>query len=452
MKGGWTVAWAAVVALRALGGAGIAGDEDTGAAVAERDRARAESQSARDQAQAERDRALADAKAARDRARDQAHAERDRRDAEETATYDRGTADIDAGRWDSAAGAFGRVAEMNGKRADAALYWQAYALNKAGRRPEALASIRRLQATYPASRWVKDAKALEIEIGQSTGQTPKIDQEPDDDLKLMALNALMNADPERALPMVEKLLSGSASPRVRERALFVLAQSGSPQAREALARIAKGGSNPEMQRKAIEFLGLFGGAESRQVLEGVYSSATDVEVRKAVLHTYMITGQKARLLAAAREEKDPELRREAIHALGVSGGQNELWEMYKTEGAAENKKAILQALFVGGAAERIEELARSEKDPDVRRDAIRTLGLMGRERTGAALVGLYNSESDAAAKKAALQGLFIQGNAAAIIEIARKERDPQLKKEAVSHLSRMDSKEATDFMLEILNK
>jgi HEAT repeat protein len=446
MKGASVVAVAVVSMLGGLGGPRVVLADDE-VAVAERDRAEAQARAAQDREQAARDRAQEE-KDKQQEARDRNQAEDDR----QQAAYDRGTAAIDAGRWDAAARAFAGLADGGGKRADAALYWQAYALGKAGQRPAALDAIRRLQKEYPQSRWVKDAKALEIEIGQSTGQTPKIDQEPDDDLKLMALNALMNADPERALPMVEKLLSGSASPRVRERALFVLAQSGSPQAREALARIAKGGSNPEMQRKAIEFLGLFGGAESRQVLEGVYSSATDVEVRKAVLHTYMITGQKARLLAAAREEKDPELRREAIHALGVSGGQNELWEMYKTEGAAENKKAILQALFVGGAAERIEELARSEKDPDVRRDAIRTLGLMGRDRTGAVLVGLYNSESDAAAKKAALQGLFIQGNAAAIIEIARKERDPQLKKEAVSHLSRMDSKEATDFMLEILNK
>jgi HEAT repeat protein len=431
MKGGWTVAWAAVVALRALGGAGIAGDEDTGAAVAERDRARAESQSARDQA----------------------HAERDRRDAEETATYDRGTADIDAGRWDSAAGAFGRVAEMNGKRADAALYWQAYALNKAGRRPEALASIRRLQATYPASRWVKDAKALEIEIGQATGQTPRPDQESDDDIKLMALNALMNADPEKALPMVEKLLAGNASPKVRERALFVLAQSGSPQARETLTRIAKGGANPDLQRKAIEFLGMFGGPESRQVLEAVYASAgSDLEAKKAVLHAYMVTGEKTRLLAVARGEKDPGLRREAIRALGVAGGQNELWEMYKTEQDPENKRAILQSLFVGGSVERVGELARSEKDPQMRLEAIRTLGLMGRERTGPTLVALYASETDRDAKKAVLQGLFLQGNAAALIEIARKEKDTELKKEAVAQLSHMGSKEATDFMLEILDK
>ena len=279
-----------------------------------------------------------------------------------------------------------------------------------------------------------------------------MESEGDDDLKLMALNGLMGSNPDQALPMLEKLLAGSSPPHLRERALFVLAQSGSPKARDLLARTAKDGSNPESQRKAIEFLALFGGAESRQILESLYTSATDIEVKKAILHTYLITGDKARALAAAKGEKNPELRREAIHMLGAMGAQGEAWELYQSEGSAEARKAILQALFIGGAAEKVGELARTEKDPELRREAIRTLGFLGRERTGAVLAGLYGSESDVEAKKAVLQGLFVQGNAEALVEIARKEKDRELRKEAVAHLSHMNSKAGTDFMLEILSK
>ena len=50
----------------------------------------------------------------------------------------------------------------------------------------------------------------------------------------MALNGLLNSDPEKALPILEKLLQGPASPKLRERAVFVLAQSNSPKAREIL--------------------------------------------------------------------------------------------------------------------------------------------------------------------------------------------------------------------------
>ena len=51
-----------------------------------------------------------------------------------------------------------------GTKADAALYWKAYAQNKLGQRPEALATINVLLKDYPKSRYLSDAKALEVEV------------------------------------------------------------------------------------------------------------------------------------------------------------------------------------------------------------------------------------------------------------------------------------------------
>ena len=50
-----------------------------------------------------------------------------------------------------------------------ALYWKAYALNKLGRREEALAALAQLRKAYANSRWQDDAKALEIEVRQASG-------------------------------------------------------------------------------------------------------------------------------------------------------------------------------------------------------------------------------------------------------------------------------------------
>src|SRR5688500_455452 len=66
--------------------------------------------------------------------------ERERREAEED-TYDSGTDALDDRRWDDAIQAFGEVVKMKGRRADGALYWQAFALNKQGRRDDALAAL-----------------------------------------------------------------------------------------------------------------------------------------------------------------------------------------------------------------------------------------------------------------------------------------------------------------------
>jgi len=259
-------------------------------------------------------------------------------------------------------------------------------------------------------------------------------------------------DAERALPLLEKLLAGSTSRRIRERALFVLCQSRSPRGREIVVKIARGRESPDMQRKAIEYLGLFGGPESRQALADIYASTSDIEAKKAVLRSFMVAGEKARVLAAAKGEADPDLRREAIQQLGVMNAQEELWALYQSESAAPVKRTLINALFIGGNADRLTELARSEKDPQLRREAINHLGLFSKERTGPLLVSLYNGEKDPQVRKAALQGLFVKGNAEAMIEIARNEKDLGLRRDAVSHLAHMHSEAATKLLLEILNK
>jgi hypothetical protein len=67
-------------------------------------------------------------------------------------------------------------------------------------------------------------------------------------------------------------------------------------------------------------------------------------------------------------------------------------------------------------------------------------------------VEIYGTEKDAAIKKTVINGLFTQGNAAALVAIARKETDIEMKKEIVSRLSNMRDKVATDYLLEILSK
>jgi len=44
----------------------------------------------------------------------------------------------------------------------------------------------------------------------------------------------------------------------------------------------------------------------------------------------------------------------------------------------------------------------------------------------------------------------MQHNARALVELARAEKDPSMKKELVSKLSTMKAPEATDYMLELL--
>ena len=382
---------------------------------------------------------------------DERKAREDERKGREDELYDEGTAALDEGAWERAVSNFRQVSEMKGRRADAGLYWMAYAKGKQGQSAEALATIQDLRRSYPQSRWLKEAGALEVEIRQRSGQPTRPESVVDEDLKLMALNGLMNSDPEQAIPLLEKFLQGNSSRKLQERALFVLCQSGSPKAREIVTRIARGESQPDLQRKAIQSLGVFGSHESRQVLADVYASASDPSVKKSVLQAFMVSGEKDRLLAAARGEKDPDVRRQAVRLLGAMGARTELLAMYQSETDPEAKKTVLQSLGVAGDSERLVEIARGDKDPEMRIAALKLLGPFGGSSKGPAIVEIYKA-GDARTKEAALSALFVSGNAQAIIDIARSEKDPELKKKAVSHLANMGSKEGTSYLLEILNK
>jgi len=76
--------------------------------------------------------------------------------AQEDANYQKGLAALDSRQWDQAIAAFDASAGHKSSNADGALYWKAYALNRAGRRDEALGAISALRRDYAASRWNRD--------------------------------------------------------------------------------------------------------------------------------------------------------------------------------------------------------------------------------------------------------------------------------------------------------
>src|SRR5581483_9797982 len=154
------------------------------------------------------------------------------------AEYQNGMRELDQRHWDRAIRNFEASASRNRSSSDAALYWKAYAENRAGRREEALATIATLRAQFPSSRWMRDANALELEMRGQAGAPPNPNAQSDEELKLLAINSLMQSDPDRAVPILQKLLKGDASEKLKERAMFVLTQSSSPEARNTLNQIA----------------------------------------------------------------------------------------------------------------------------------------------------------------------------------------------------------------------
>ncbi len=357
--------------------------------------------------------------------------------------YRAGQRDIDAGRWTQAIDKFGQVASKGGSETDAALYWKAYAENKAGRSQQALATLRQLSGDHPKSEWLDDAKALEVEIrGGSAGEDGDPGLNEDEELKLYALNGLMGSDPERAVPMLQKFLRGNHPPRLKAQALFVLSQSDSPEGHKTLVEVARGSAHPELQLQAIEYLGTAGGDEAVRALDEIYRSARP-EVREAVLHAYHIDDRTGRILAIARDGKDP-LQGEAIQLLGAMEARQELRQLYQSEPAL--RMEILNALGVAQDVETLARVAREEPDPALRREAIQGLGISDTPEAAKALRSLYGASTDAPTRQAILQAFMVQDNARVLIEIFNAEKDREIRREIVRLLASMDSDEAEKFL------
>jgi len=370
----------------------------------------------------------------------------------EDSDYENGRRALDASQWDKAIELFSASVARKGPAADGALYWKAYAQDKAGRRDEALTTIAALRKSYPSSKWSGDAQALAMEIHGATGVSVKPAADADEELKLMAINSLMQSDPKEALPILERLLRSNNSEKVKERALFVLTQSGQPEAAKVLADIARGNSMPELQLKAINYIGMMGSAESRQQLASIYTSSSNKDIKHAILRSFMQSGSRDFLLNVAKNEADPDLRHDAIKQLFMAGGQEELWQLYQTSSSIDEKEQILKNMFMGGNSSRLVEVARTEKDPRLRIAAIKSLGLMGNNGHGDVLVTIYRSDQNRDVRAAVLNALFIQQDGKALVDLARAETDPEMKREIVKKMSLIQTKETTDYMMEILNK
>ena len=159
--------------------------------------------------------------------------------APDSSLYANGTRAINEGRWSDAAAIFSQVAALKGDHADGALYWKAYAENRQGLAIPALSTCNQLRHDFSRSRWIDECGALEIEIRAQSGKPVPPQAEQDENLKLLALNALMRQDESRALAQIQEILKSDFSERSKEGTIFILSQSKSAQARELLNEIAQ---------------------------------------------------------------------------------------------------------------------------------------------------------------------------------------------------------------------
>lgn len=328
--------------------------------------------------------------------------------------------------------------------ADAAIYWQAYALLQARRTAEARATLEKLRRDYPDSRWSKDADSL---LGQvETGSKGTTSAAGDEELAEIAVTGLMQAPPERAIPILRKVLSGSHSLDVKKRALFVLSQLDETAALETLGEVASGSPDPELRAEAIRMLGVSGEDNAIQRLQAIYASSRSSEDKRSIIQAWLIADQPQLVMQAARNEADAELRQAAIQALGAMEATSELKQLFDSEKSPENRKTILQSLGVAGDSKTLAAIAESDQPDEIRIEAIRALGIADSDGSGPALVRIYSSAGSSEIRDAALQGMMIAGDSESMLKLYRQAKTSEEKQALLRMLTLTDSDTTLDLI------
>lgn len=324
------------------------------------------------------------------------------------ALYRQGHAALDRQDWLGAVQRFRSLeAELTRDHApgrDAALYWQAYALDRSGDRAGAVGLSQKLLAEFPDSVWADDANEL---LGSDGGGDSEAD-------RIMALDALMLSTPEQAVPILARVLGGEHSDRLKKRALFILVQISPKDAATAIEAILGGKGSPALKREAIQTLALAGDPAVIPRLVSYYGNEQDAALKRAVIDAGLVGGHVELVLSIARSERDPELQSHAIRVLGAMGQSAKVVELLPQLTDIDAQRSAIDALAIAGNGEALAQLVRGNGNMKLRLHAIRALSIVPAERSVPLLVALYREQRDPELRRALLHALSTSGDDAAL--------------------------------------
>jgi HEAT repeat protein len=289
--------------------------------------------------------------------------------------------------------------------------------------------------------YLKTVSAVMLLLMSTSGSAQPASPDDAEALKITALEALMSAPPERALPIVEKVLAGNNSDEVKERALFILSQIDLPAAQTILLDTARQ-SGGEIRLEAIRMVGIGGQADALAALTDLYSTG-DEDVRRAVLEAYLIAGDAQSVYQIAVNVDNEDDYEEAVEILGAMGARDELQELRNTRGTSAT---LIEAYAISGDAETLRKLALDTSDPELQGQAIEALGIIGGAEVKQTLVEIYQTTDAPDLRAAALDGLLIANHDEGILELYRASDNPAEKKELLQYLVMMDSEAVWDLI------
>jgi len=196
----------------------------------------------------------------------------------------------------------------------------------------------------------------------------------DTDLRIQALGSLMQTDAKRVTPILREIALAGDNPAEAGRAVFVLAQSGRPEAHTTVLEVARAG--PEsVSVAAVKELGRFGGPRTADDLLKVYETGKP-RVKYQVVNALGERAATQALYHIVQTESDSGLRNVAIVTLGRAGGREQLQRLYR-RAPTDAKRPIITGLFNARAENELIAIAERETDPVIRREVLARLRLLG---------------------------------------------------------------------------
>jgi HEAT repeat protein len=377
-----------------------------------------------------------------------------------------------------------------------AYYWEAFALFRQGTATalrEARTALTLQRERFPKAASREDAAALETRIEGAlarqgdvpsavaiaskadaadrpapAGRPTGCDAEGTEE-RVAALNALLQMDGDRALPILEKVLArrDACSLTLRRKAVFLVSQKGGPDASALLIQAIKGDPDPEVREQAVFWLGQSGGEDAVTVLSDLVRVAKDRGMREKALFALAQTGHPRASAAlrtvAADEGADPALRKSAIFWMGQQSGAREGWvqalvALYRSLGDDALRDQVLFSLSQARSAEALAFLRDVARNPE-ERDARREQAVFWYAQGGGSvdeLMAIYRTAASTDLREKVIFALSQRGRDAKAVDqllaIARNEKDRALRKSAIFWLSQSRDPRVTEFLQELVDR
>ena len=298
---------------------------------------------------------------------------------------------------------------------------------------------------------------------QGSKSCPSEDDENDD--RIAALNALLQMDAERAMPILKKVLErrDPCSAGLRRQALFLVSQQRTPETANILMNAARNDPDPEVREKAVFWLSQVPG--STPLLEEILKGNADEDIKEQALFALSQQSepraQQVLREFALRESESEDLRDRAIFWLGQrrSAENTEfLRNLYSRMKNQDLKDKIMFSLSQqrgAGNEQWIMNIALNpNEDIELRKKALFLAGQMGVAIPE--LSRLYDRMNDTDMREAIIFALSQrQRDPAAmdkLFDIAKNEKDSELRKKAIFWLGQSRDPRVQQFLMDLINK